>query len=137
MKRWPTIPVAPRIPIGSFVLIAMNTPVYRRKSRGIAKCATPQGLDFGVAMAQVRESRPGQGGARQIASPPEAGRCWRNKRTVGAPDGGSQARFPFRKSGARQPETLSHGRQGTVAAVACCRLEECGRGLRESGLGKS
>ena len=30
MKRWPTIPVAPRIPIGCFFCMALNTLVYRR-----------------------------------------------------------------------------------------------------------
>jgi hypothetical protein len=29
MKRWPTIPVAPRIPIGNLEVMAMNIPVYR------------------------------------------------------------------------------------------------------------
>ena len=30
MKRWPTIPVAPRMPIGYLFFMALNTPVYRR-----------------------------------------------------------------------------------------------------------
>jgi hypothetical protein len=123
--------------MGSFVLIAMNTPVYRRISRGIANCATPWGFDLEVAIGQIRSRGQGMwgcsksprclglGGAGGIAKP--------SGLQMGQPGGVSISGKPVRNS----RETLNHGRQGTVAAVACCRLGECGRGLRESALGKS
>src|ERR1017187_1737044 len=41
MKRWPTIPVAPSMPMGYLFCMALNTPVYR--SRDLATAKTREG----------------------------------------------------------------------------------------------
>ena len=46
MKRWPTIPVAPRIPIGSLFFMAVNPPVYRSMRCAIGK--NPLWLEAGT-----------------------------------------------------------------------------------------
>lgn len=66
MKRWPTMPVAPRMPIGCLVCMVVNTPVYRRigsalqngVAAGVSFQVAPQANVFGRAALRVHLDPP-------------------------------------------------------------------------------